>query len=162
MRIVELTESLSSPYPFKWNNMPRYDDQAMVGKFKGAKENYVFKFDPAWEEGKYEIDFQTTPMRSGGFQLTGTGDAFRVLATVMAMIEDGVKRLRENGRTVNLIWFTAQKEEGSSDPFDRHAHPTGRADLYKRMIQKYGSRIGTVEVDESEAIVEFRIKVHQP
>lgn len=155
MRAVELTEAFTSPYEFHWINNPPMAGQQMAGKFKGKTETYIFKFDPRWREGVYEIDFQTSPVRSGGFKLTGTGDAYRVLATVMAMIEDGIKVLREHGKPVTEIIFTAEKAE-------EELGSTGRATLYKRMVEKYAGRIGTATIDESDSMLVVRIKVKQP
>jgi hypothetical protein len=80
------------------------------------------------------------------YDISGQGDAFRIFATVLKMIEEWVKKY---GETVDIITFTAEKEK---DP------KGSRAKLYHRMAKKFTPKGWKYEKDPSSSrAVRFKL-----
>ena len=73
-------------------------------------------------------------------QMTGEGDAPKIMSTVLDAIKDGIKQMQPE-----IITFTADK----TDYF--HGKPdtlkTGRAKLYKSMVKRFAKKLGYHEED---------------
>lgn len=124
----ELTEALDAPYPYTIENMPNDDYRALAELPDGTILEVIFN---RLSNGDTIVDFT----RDGDANMTGEGDSFRIFATVMAAIKEYIYYLEPN-----KIEFTASKVfVGNSDEL---IPSTGRAKLYKRLVQKYASQLG--------------------
>ena len=123
LKTTALSEALNQPYPYRW----------------------VRKEDRVWtaQSGNIEIGFATEPTRvndwsivfdvDGQMDLTGDGEAFRILATVVAATKDWWSQ--QTPDQINAITFSATKDEQSG---------TGRERLYKRFAQQFARSIGFI------------------
>lgn len=128
-------EAFDQPYPFKWEVYGEAYD-ALVKLDDGS--NLEININPEYdEEGNEEwhVDF----WRSSSIGVTGEGDAFRIFATVMAAMQDFIKREKPR-----RIVFTASKE------VEPGQNSESRTDLYQRMVDRYARAWGfKVDVGQS-------------
>lgn len=66
-------------------------------------------------------------------QVVNKGELFRVMATVMDIVRDGLKRCEENGTPVKIILFKPEKEKETKMGFVSNDQ---RLKLYKAYIDK--------------------------
>lgn len=112
--VSHLNELLNNSYEYKMS-MQSYDT-GYYGQFDiddGARIKVILNEIPAIRG--YMISFK----RDGSFNITGGGDALRILATIVDLLKDFVKRVKPS-----YICFSALKTE------------TSRIKLYERMISK--------------------------
>jgi hypothetical protein len=129
MRLVELFDN---PYKIQWGVPDEKDVTAYFYTQSGSKVfiNFVDLHDSV-----IEINFmmqQTDPktgFASRTFDATGTGDAPRILATVVGAIHDYVSE-----QTPDYIWFSAKEKE------------TSRIKLYDAMIRRAMSSVSEYEL----------------
>jgi len=130
-----VAEAFNQPYPFKWEVYGEAYD-ALVKLDDGS--NLEININPEYdEEGNEEwhVDF----WRSSSIGVTGEGDAFRIFATVMAAMQDFIKREKPR-----RIVFTASKE------VEPGQNSESRTDLYQRMVDRYARAWGfKVDVGQS-------------
>lgn len=111
MRAQEfIVESLSQPYP--------WERSMNAGYFRTADDEIVqVQFDQMGDP-RYDV-WAVSFNRGTQFDLTGTGDEFRVFATVIAIIKQWVSQANPA-----VLTFSADKSEGN------------RAGIYRRMVQR--------------------------
>ena len=142
---IYLTEIFDSPVPVKWNSLKtnRIDWKAKTEL--PDKSKLVIEIDARQEfNGTYEdgttnshyVGFYRTVKgkQLGGlsrFDKTNMGNASQVFATVIAAIEDHIKR-----QAPDRIVFSANKEDGDT------GHISSRERLYDRMTKKFAANIG--------------------
>ena len=155
-----INETLDTPYKYKWTEIPTDMDGDFYGRFKSVNNSILMNIyssgtdDPIWI-----VEFGPTrsTSRSIDVGLTGKGDAFRIISTVIVMIKDAIKIMKESSSLkIEEIYFTADKYV---DGDDTSQEKTGRVKLYKRLVQKYIKDIGTIKMVEEFDFVEFYIKV---
>lgn len=80
----------------------------------------------------YEVSFAETSLSGKGmkFDITGSGDQFKVLGTVMKIIGDFIKKEKPH-----IVSFSAEKSEGS------------RVQLYHKLLKRYVPPGYVIEVD---------------
>ena len=118
-------ESLDNPYPFKLEGPG--ETGTWVGKANTPNGPLVMDFDGNNSQDDFSIDFAVNSKMGS----EGTGDAFRIFATVMAIMNDWIKRVGIE-RVVSFD-FNADKDEHDSD---------GRSRLYTRYANKLAKQLG--------------------
>ena len=116
-------ESLDNPYPYKFTG-PNTDN-TYFAKAQTPNGELVMEFDGGYDD--FNIDFAV----GNSMGKTEAGDAFRVFATVVAMMNKwisvvGIEHVEE-------FSFAANKEEHAAD---------GRARLYARFAKKLAAQLG--------------------
>lgn len=119
-------ESLNKPYKYSWQ------------AFKDDRASGAFEIEGGWVDlsilVSYTLSFdhiasitfsRNTEDDMDNYAITGDGDAFRIFATVLTMVDEWIKKY---GEQVDVIEFTAEKK---NDP------KGSRAKLYDRMVKKY-------------------------
>jgi len=148
--IIELFDK-----PYKWRKMGKID----VSKVDPAPKmvSYYFKTDDGREitvdvghlklKGKHKavIEF-TDETNDFSFDLTGKGDSFRVMSTILDAVKDTIETTNPE-----LINFSADKKEGwrGTGAQDKRKE-TGRAKLYKTMVKRFASKLGYTSKDKDD------------
>lgn len=140
MKIQRILEAFdSSPYRYRHSGL------------EGEHHSYVFKtddgskvdvyFESLGEEdkdnsGEWYMEFSRSyPLKYGSrFKKTGTGDAWRIYATVLEAARDFI-----NEENPEMVVFSSEKEGGDSD---------SRTRLYDRMIKRFANQMGYVLADK--------------
>lgn len=120
-RITKLMidESFDNPYVYQWQ---KGNSQNWIGEFKTDTNEYIdFRAAPIGKDFPDRWDVEFT--RGGSVKATGDGDAFRIFATVIEMIQD----------FMNV-------EEPEEFSFIATTETKGRVSLYKRLAAKIGSQ----------------------
>ena len=121
----KVDESLDNPYPFKLVGPNKTG--TWVGKADTPNGPLVMDFDGNESQDDFSIDFAVNN-RMGN---EGTGDAFRIFATVMAIMNEWISKV--GIEHVQQFDFNADKDEHDSD---------GRSRLYTRYANKLASQLG--------------------
>ena len=111
-----MTEAFDQPYDIRWSKGDHgdYDAYAELDDGTGLEIAFLDQQHNSWM-----VDF----FRDNSTEITGEGDAYRVLATVLTAIREFI--VKQQPAKLN---FSAEKNDD----------PTGsRASLYDRMIQRY-------------------------
>tara|TARA_R110000772_G_scaffold14395_2_gene41593 strand:+ start:255 stop:962 length:708 start_codon:yes stop_codon:yes gene_type:complete len=127
MKIFEITnnisEALDNPYPFNFTG-PNTDNNYFA-KAQTPNGELVMQFDGGYDD--FSIDFAV----ANEMGKTDAGDAFRVFATVVAMMNEWISVV--GIEHVEAFDFAANKDEHAAD---------GRARLYTRFAKKLAARLG--------------------
>jgi hypothetical protein len=135
-----LNEVLNTPYSYtrvkKYQN-PKAD-KAYASYFEpddGSEVDVIFTGKEHMDDTDH-LDWEIEFERNGAQDITGEGDALRIIATVMKIVKDFIKI--EDPKYMNLM---AAKPKGSDKKL------SGRERLYSRLIQKeigskYKVRVG--------------------
>lgn len=109
MRVSEvLNELFTHPYPYKWIGS---DQIAFKTENGDTIKVDIVKFN----DGVLNVSFE----RNGAYDLTGGGDSFRIMATVIMILTEWIHRVKPP-----IIMFTSETDEPS------------RVQLYQRLTQK--------------------------
>lgn len=119
-----VTESLDQPYPMTWEHGEYGDHDALAKLADGTVLGIMFN---DTGDSEYQIEF----LRDHSHELTGAGDAQRVMATVLSAIQQFLKFEQPN-----IMVFSASKE------VDPGQNSQSRAKLYSRMVQRYAGAWG--------------------
>lgn len=126
---IKLEESLDST-PVRWKMLPlkNYDGGYAHYSFPLENEEIHVFFEGELDDRGVAISFGSiNPNKKNiNYSLTGSGQQFKVLATVMDIIKDYIKQ-----KNPTRLEFTADK--GISDDSDSKS----RVSVYTRMIKKY-------------------------
>lgn len=145
LKTLEFTvESLNRPYKYSWQ---AFKDDRAVGSFMlpdgwvdlEIMVSHTLSFTHIATiifSRNTENDDNTS---DENFDITGQGDAYRIFATVLKMIEEWIKKY---GSTVDIITFESVKKDD----------PRGsRTKLYHRMAKKFTPRGWKYEKDSGNA-----------
>ena len=121
----KVNEALDNPYPYTLEGPSKIG--TWVGKADTPNGPLVMDFDGNESQDDFSIDFSVN-RRMG---LEGTGDAFRIFATVVAIMNEWISKV--GIERVQQFDFNADKEEHDSD---------GRSKLYDRFAKKLASQLG--------------------
>ena len=126
-RYVEdsINESLDNPYPYTLEGPS--ETGTWVGKANTLNGPLVMDFDGNNSQDDFSIDFAVNSKMGN----EGTGDAFRIFATVMAIMDEWIANVGIE-RVVSFD-FNADKDEHDSD---------GRSRLYTRYANKLAKQLG--------------------
>ena len=141
-----ITELFDKPYKWKisWgkgisrdtfkekNGMISYEFKTDDGRACEVMMHFSKDFSPKGNYIKAVAEFEV----DDDYELSGKGDAPRIMSTVMDTLKDGIKKMRPE-----VITFTADKEEG----FGQTTQKTGRAKLYKAMVKRFANKLGYIQ-----------------
>lgn len=82
-------------------------------------------------------------------QVVNKGELFRVMATVMDIVRDGLKRCKENGTPVKIILFKPEKEKETKMGF---VSSDQRLKLYKAYIDKNSDLIQRTTISKQGGV----------
>ena len=133
MRASEfLIEAFDDPYRIKWEKSDFGDYDAIATLSDGTYLNIMFNDDG---NGEWQVEFH----RNNSQEVTGEGDAQRVFATVLAAIQQFIKK----EQPWRLI-FSASKDNWAK----QQQNSESRASLYSKLVQRYARAWGYDEYDE--------------
>ena len=131
---VEVAEAFDQPYAMKWEKSEADDSMdALVRLPDGSNLSIMFNMDYD-EEGEEVV--QAEFWRNNSQEVTGEGDAQRIFATVLAAIQQYIKKHKPK-----RLSFSASKEVDMDPAFDKF-NPESRAKLYDRLVQRYARAWG--------------------
>ena len=150
----ELTEAFDKPYKFRKQELYKgyivyrfiADDKSEIDVL--FKENEISDDESSWT-----VTFE----RGGRTTATGEGDAMRIFATVIEVLKDFTKK--EKPQELN---FSAEKPAWRAhlyhkDP-KRSKDMGSREKLYKKLVQRYASRMGYKYTTHSDySATDFRL-----
>src|ERR1035437_5758296 len=127
-----LIEVLAKPYKYLGNLLPGDGTRTLAFQPDGREPFKVLT--KIRDNGKsFAIHFDDD---AGSAEVTGKGDAFRILSTVIQIAKDYVKKVK----TIEEIWIISKYEEGGKN---------SRAKLYKALIDKFAENEG-FKLDKTE------------
>jgi hypothetical protein len=134
---TNVNEAFDQPYLFKWEKSEYGDYDALAKLPDGSPLSIMFNQQEG-EEGEEvtQVEFY----RNNSQEVTGEGDAQRVLATVLTAIQQYVKKhkpLRLTFSASKLLDPTIYYEPDEPQP-----NPASRAKLYDRLVQRYAKAWG--------------------
>jgi hypothetical protein len=138
-----ITEAFDKPY--RWSKSQEDDTWSKYHAMTDAGDKLKVVFEK-WSTGIVNIVFDI----DGAVGITGEGDAFRVMATVLDIIKDYVV----NNEPESLR-FTANKEEyfGQSSK-----EIQSREKLYNKMIDRFASKAGyKVKLDKNNYSTNYKL-----
>ena len=137
-----LTESFDSPYPYRWDVVVPNEIIEVVFKTDSG-DDVVVEIERYGEErlNKWELGFY----RNGEQDVTGEGDAMRIFATVIKIIQEFIQKHKPNS-----ISFTAAKKE--SESLDNKG---SRQKLYSRMVKRFAGSMGYNVKEQSDIYQSF-------
>lgn len=143
-----VTEAFTTPYPFEWDSAG-YNNRQKATFTTDAGLVYEATFHPKWErdeddsssEWEFEFEIEYHSMQKlrktlpdeyiGPYDITGTGDAFRVFATMIAIMKDFIQN-----QDPPMITFIAT-EKSRVKLYDRFAKEVTKAfPSYKGIVYK--------------------------
>lgn len=145
MKIFEIThnisEALDNPYPINWVKLgPHGDSKANVKLPDGSLLEIEFYL---YDTGMFDIIFK----RGRSLTATGSGDEFRIFATVKSAIIQWWKQLDKEG--INQVTFSAAKADTDDDSKRRYI-------LYKRFAKQFAQQSGWgLDTEEDTKQVNF-------
>lgn len=124
-----LTEALDNPYPYQWSERDGGYIFFPDPKNQSILYTVLVLEDPEYTQ-RLTIMFHYTDESKniqGTADMTGTGNAFRVMATVLKIVNE---YLSENAEKYTIIGFTAKSTDH------------GKVVLYKRLAQQLKNKLG--------------------
>jgi hypothetical protein len=169
-----LDEAFDQPYSMKWEKSEADESvDALVRLPDGTNLSIMFNMDYD-EEGEevVQVEFH----RNNSQEVTGEGDAQRIFATVLAAIQQYIKKHKPK-----RLSFSASKEVDMDADDVEKFNPESRAKLYDRLVQRYArawgyrafradtgsivryelSRLAKGVAEGSEEITEYRDRMYQ-
>jgi hypothetical protein len=130
-----LDEAFDQPYAMKWEKSEADDSMdALVRLPDGSNLSIMFNMDYD-EEGEEVV--QAEFWRNNSQEVTGEGDAQRIFATVLAAIQQYIKKHKPK-----RLSFSASKEVDMDADDVEKFNPESRAKLYDRLVQRYARAWG--------------------
>lgn len=127
-----ISEAFDKPYPY---DLEKEDDETYYGYFR-VEDNSVIQVMfygsehiEDYEHSDWNIEFQ----RNGSQAVTGEGDAMRIFATVIKIIEEFLKQEKPKYAS-----FSAFKPDGKEDRKEKQS----REKLYSRLVKRFASKMG--------------------
>ena len=119
-----ITELFEKPY--RWQLKKDDEKRVMYQAVTDTGDRLRIDFEK-WSGGIVNLSFSV----DGSVGITGQGDAFKIMATVLDVIKDFIKN-----HEPKRIKFTADKEEGESEEWE------SREKLYSKMIERFAKKVG--------------------
>ena len=144
----KINEALDNPYPINWVKLGQHGDSKANVKLPDGSlleiEFYLF------DTGMFDIIFK----RGRSLTATGSGDEFRIFATVKSAIVQWWKQLDKEG--INQVTFSAAKADTDKDSKRRYI-------LYKRFAKQFAQQSGWgLDTEEDNKQVNFILKNPNP
>ena len=133
-----VTEAFNNPYPINWFQKTQ---EVWEGSARLPDGSNLYIDITESDEGYYNIEFAKSDTQGKGatMKATGTGDEFRIFATVQAGVLEWWKSVDEDD--VHKITFNASKQDDDSK---------NRYKLYARFAKQWASKIGWVATSRDE------------
>ncbi|NCQ52034.1 hypothetical protein GW796_09095 [archaeon] len=152
-----ITEAFDSYFPYKWIHIPSNTKTDFLGEFKTTSSLITFEMKNEYSPDEYEVSFfKLTPNEkyNQNYNMTGEGESFKVLSTVLKMIYDALQKSKKlENVNIKKITFSAEKDQGKGDKKIK----TGRASLYMRMAKKFAKNLGKLDIEDEERSTYFTI-----
>lgn len=132
----QLIETLDNPYPAVLKKDGRQGYRSTVKLDDGGQLNINIEGDEHIDDYDH-IDWEISFERNGEQSVTGEGDALRILATVMKVLAEFIKK--ENPKYMNL--------SAAKDKKNPRKGLQGRERLYSRLVKKTVGNKYKVETD---------------
>lgn len=144
----QLDESLDNPYPatLKKSSFGLGSYRSTFKLDDGGELNLEIEADDHIDDYD-ELDWSINFQRNGEQKVTGEGDALRIMATVMKLVAEFIKK--ENPKYMNL---SAAKDLSNKKALQ------GRERLYARLVKKTVGNKYTVTTDTSSSGTVWYIK----
>ena len=143
----QLDESLNNPYPATLKKTGKEEYRSTFKLDDGGELNLDIEADDHIDDYD-ELDWSINFQRNGSQAVTGEGDALRIMATVMNLMSQFIRK--ENPKYMNL---SAAKSQGSN-----RKGLQGRERLYSRLIKKTLGNKYKVDTDTSSSGTVWYIK----
>ena len=130
----ELTEAFDKPYKFRKQELYK---GYIVYRFIADDKSEI---DVLFKENEISDDESTWTMtfeRGGKTTATGEGDAMRIFGTVIAVIQEFVKKEKPME-----LGFAAHKPDWMMPDQPKRSELTSRERLYKTLVKRYAPRMG--------------------
>ena len=149
---VRIWEAFDNPYKTKTEKND-YGDVDMLAKLPDGT-NLSIMFNKGYD-GDDVLGYNVEFYRNNSQEVTGEGDAYNILATVLASIQKFVKKYKPES-----IRFSANKEpEVGVTKLGAKVNPESRAKLYNRMVQRYAGAMGyNVKQQEGHGFVWYTLR----
>ena len=155
---VRVWESFDRPYAIDWEDSEYGDIDALATLDDGTHLSIMFNQESG-HDGRRPSHWSVEFYRNNSQEVTGEGDAQKVFATVLAAIQQFIKR-----KNPGSISFSASKEpEADMTQPGANANPESRAKLYNRLVQRYASSMGySVQQQEGNGKVTYTLRQAKP
>jgi len=139
-----ITEAFDKPY--RWQLKQDDEIQAKYQSVTDAGDKLKVTFSKGWSRGIDNIIFTV----AGETGITGEGDAFRIMATVLDIIKDYIVNHEPKG-----MKFTANKEEYFGVD---SKEAQSREKLYTKMIERFAKKAGyQVKLDKNKYSTNYKL-----
>ena len=145
--LKEIGDASSQPYPFSF-----YGDYGDVRTYGFDTEHYPYSVELSYDEYepneisiRFYVPDEEDPELERDSVVTNTGELFKVMATVTAIIKKDLKSHPE----IDTITFTPAKKEGETTNISR-------LNLYMRYIKNAYPNATITVGDRSSVIVKFK------
>ena len=151
---VRVWESFDQPYAIDWEDSEYGDIDALATLDDGTHLSIMFNQESG-HDGRSPSHWSVEFYRNNSQEVTGEGDAQKVFATVLAAIQQFIKR-----KNPGSISFSASKEpEADMAQPGANVNPESRAKLYNRLVQRYASSMGySVQQQEGNSRVTYTLR----
>ena len=159
MRAQEfIVEAFDRPYAIDWEDSEYGDVDALATLDDGTHLSIMFNQESG-HDGRRPSHWSVEFYRNNSQEVTGEGDAQKVFATVLAAIQQFIKR-----KNPGSISFSASKEpEADMAQPGANVNPESRAKLYNRLVQRYASSMGYgVKQQEGNGKVTYTLRQAKP
>ena len=155
---VRVWESFDRPYAIDWEDSEYGDVDALATLNDGTHLSIMFNQESG-HDGRRPSHWSVEFYRNNSQEVTGEGDAQKVFATVLAAIQQFIKR-----KNPGSISFSASKEpEADMAQPGANVNPESRAKLYNRLVQRYASSMGYgVKQQEGNGTVTYTLRQAKP
>jgi hypothetical protein len=127
MRAQEfVAEAFDQPYKGKWEKSDYGDVDVLAKLPDGTNLSIMFNHEG---DNEWQVEFY----RDNSQEVTGQGDAQRIFATVLAAIQEFVKKYQPD-----VIKFSAEKSNDSDS----------RSSLYDRLVSRFAQQLGYNDYSE--------------
>ena len=133
-----VNEAFDSPYPLVWEGNPNGDSSALaeIPTSNGNTAYLDIEFNTSGDSGRFDISFT----RNSRSKAAGTGDEFRVFATVIEAIKQWWNKVDQD-RVVSIT-FSAAKNTNDSAMYRGAPDSPRRHILYSRFAKQFAKQIG--------------------
>jgi hypothetical protein len=140
MKIQDILEAFDSSHQFSDIDRHRDEDgdehDTLSTNFRASDGSEVVVYFEPEHNDTWLIHFERqSPKGSYRDNISGQGDAFKIYATVLKIIEKFI-----NKKKPKSVTFNAKKTEFDSDAKEKEVK--SRAKLYDRLINKFASKMG--------------------
>jgi|ETN02SMinimDraft_2_1059926.scaffolds.fasta_scaffold17289_2 hypothetical protein len=141
LAFVKLSEALNTPVNYNWRDKGK---SRWLGMFDVEGVNYIFEASDSTNAGDWNVIFTG----QGTMDITNTGNAFTVFATIFAMLKEFVLKMKPK-----MFYFSA-KEQSRRKLYQRFAK------MIDKMLPQYNIQMNNKDgkIKDSSAWYYFKRK----